>query len=288
MRLPLTTALATLLIAGGSLAQAVDLRGPAPKADQTTVTTVDTVSEKGTLNMVIQGQQLPGEMTTKAHQEIQTKVLEVTEGEATKVETTYLKSKTTNNTTIMGQTQNEDDTQLEGVVMVQTKTADGWKTETKGGQFPPEAADLLKEAAYVDPRLSFPAEPVNVGHKWEIKDEMMAAYMGQASMPGAKFTGVIKFELMNVKDVGGVKIAMIDYDMDGAITMDLAPQGAQMDMTIKMKGKGQLERELTTYTSINAFKGDMDMAMKMSVDGQALMEMTAKMPIKTASSQETK
>ncbi len=288
MRRFATTALAVLLLTSSALGQKVDLRGPAPKADQTLATTVDTQSEQGTLSMLVQGQAIDGTMATQSHQLAQTKILEVKDGQATKIETTFVEYKTTNKMVMFGQEQVQDDTNLQGMVLTQTLTDNGWETTTKGGALPPEAGELLKKAAYVDPREAFPAEAVGAGHTWKLKDDQIAAFMGQNAMPGTKFKGEIAFKLVEVKAIDGVNIAVIEYDMDGAFVMDMAPQGMQMDININMKGKGLVERNLTNYTNTSVFEGDMKMTMMMSAQGQVLMNMSAKMPIKTESTQEVK
>ncbi len=286
MRLPATAALAALLIAGSALAEKVDLRGPAPQAGQTLQTTTDTESEQGNLSMTVQGQVVDGQMSTKSHQEIVTKILEVTDGEVTKVETTFVKSKSVNTMNVFGQEQEQEDTNLEGLVMTQTKTEDGWQTEAKGGQLPQEAKDMMKKAGYADQRHAFPAEPVEVGHKWELEGEQIGAFMGQGSMPGAKFDGEMEFELIEVKEVNGKKVAVIEYELDGKIIIEMLPQGMQMDLDINMKGEGLIERDLSAYTNNNVFEGDMDFSMAMNANGQPIMNMTAKMPVKTSATQE--
>lgn len=280
-----TAALAALFFVTTATAAPVDLRGPAPTPGATITTTADSETENGTLNMTVQGQVMQGQMKSVSQHVIEAKVLEVTDGTPTKVQNTYVKAKTTNTMTMFGQAQTQDDTTMQGTVLVQTRTEDGWVTEVKEGRIPPEAADVIKKASYTDPRLAYPDKPVDVGGTWKIKDEQIAAFMGQGSMPGAKFDGEISFELVKLKTVDGQQIAVIDYKMDTAMLMDMNQQGMDMDMKIKMVGKGTIERNLASYTTDSDFKGDMDLDITMSMNGQPMMTTTAKMPVKGTSKQ---
>lgn len=279
----------SLLLVGPALAQKVDLRGPAPVVGETVVSTITSESEKGKLTMNTQGQQLPGEMSTKSEQVLEVKILEVEDGEPTKVQSTFNKSKTTNTMTIFGQQQAQDDTSMQGAVMTQTRDDDGnWSTKITGGQIPAEAKKLLKDAGYVDPRVVFPEEPIGVGESWTVKDEQIQGFMGQAGIPGGKYKGDITFKLSEIKVVNGEQVAVIDFDMDSTITMDINQDGMQMKIEINMDGKGQMLRNLAHYTLDSNFAGDMDMTTDVSAGGQQVMNMVAQMPIKTETKQEKK
>ena len=284
-----TLALLLVLPALPSLGEKVDLRGPAPEVGETLVMTVKTETDPGTLNMTVAGQVLQGQMETDSENVIEQKILEVIDGEPTKVENTFTKAKTLSKTTMNGQTQAQEDTSMQGTVLTQTKTIDGWETEAQGDTLPPQAKDLIKGATYVDPRMVFPEGPVGVGDKWKVEDEMMQAFMGQTGIPGAKFEGEMAFEMVDLKEEDGKLIAVLDFQMDGTITMQLSPdQNTTMNMVIKMKGDGSLYRNLSNYTTNQDFEGDMDMDMEMTAGGQQAMKMTATMPMKVTQTQERK
>ncbi|MFK7788972.1 MAG: hypothetical protein AB8C95_05675 [Phycisphaeraceae bacterium] len=278
-----------LLLALPALGEKVDLRGPAPEAGETLVVTVETETDPGTLNMTIQGQPLVGQMETDTTNVIEQKILEVEDGQPTKVENKFVKAKTVSKTTMLGQTQEQEDSTMEGAVMTQTKNADGWETEIEGAAIPQEAKDLIKGAGYVDQRMVFPDKPVGVGDTWKVEDEMMQAFMGQTGIPGAKFEGEMAFEMVDLKKDDGKLVAVLDFKMDGTITMNLSPdQTSTMEITIKMKGDGSVYRDLSNYTTSQDFEGDMDMTMEMIANGQQAMKMTATMPMKVKLSQERK
>lgn len=289
MRLKAAATTLALLLALPALGEKVDLRGPAPEAGEIIVATVKTETDPGTLNMTVQGQVLQGQMETDSENVIEQKILEVTEGAPSKVESKFVKAKTISKTTMLGQTQEQEQTDMQGAVMTQTKTADGWETDIEGAQLPQEAKDMIKGAGYVDPRMVFPDKPVGVGDEWKIEDEMMQAFMGQTGIPGAKFEGEMAFEMVDLKEEDGKLIAVLDFKMDGTITMNLSPDpNTTMDMTMKMKGDGSVYRNLTDYTTNQDFEGDMDMNMEMTAGGQQAMKMTATMPMKVTQTQERK
>ncbi|MEM9346793.1 MAG: hypothetical protein AAGB26_09275 [Planctomycetota bacterium] len=289
MRLRTAATTLALLLALPALGEKVDLRGPAPEAGETLVNTVESSTEPGTLNMSVQGQVLQGKMETDSTNVIEQKILEVTDGEPTKVESKFVKAKSVTKTTMFGQTQEQEDTNMQGAVMTQTKTTDGWETDVEGAGLPREAKDLIKNAGYVDPRLVFPDKPVGVGDKWKIEDELMQAFMGQTGIPGAKFKGEMSFEMVELKKEDGKLVAVLDFTMDGTITMNMSPDPATtMDMVIKMKGDGKINRDLSNYTTSQDFEGDMDMTMEMTAGGQQAMKMSAEMPMKVKQTQTRK
>eukprot|EP00752_Nemacystus_decipiens_P017315 g15511.t1 len=190
---------------------------------------------------------------------------------------------------MFGQTQEQEDTNMQGAVLTQTKTTDGWDTEVEGAQLPDEAKDFIKGAGYVDPRLVFPEEAVGVGDSWKVEDELIQAFMGQTGIPGATFEGEMNFEMVELNKDDGKLFAVIDFKMDGTITMNMSPDpNTKMDMTIKIKGDGKIMRDLSNYTTAQDFKGDMDMVMKITAGGQQAMDMTAKMPMNVKQTQERK
>ncbi|MDA1234952.1 MAG: hypothetical protein O3A53_09135 [Acidobacteria bacterium] len=289
MRLKAAVTTLALLLALPSLAEKVDLRGPAPEAGETTVMTVQTETDPGTLNMSVQGQVIQGQMEMDSTNIIEQTILEVTDGSPSKVKSKFVKAKSVTKTTMFGQTNEQEDTNMQGTVMTQTKTADGWSTDVEGNALPQEAKDLIKGAGYVDPRMVFPENPVGVGDKWKVEDEMLQAFMGATGLPGAKFEGEMSFEMVDLKNEDGKLVAVLHFEMDGTITMNLSPTPeANMNMVIKMKGDGSIYRNLTNYTTAQDFEGNMDMTMEMTAGGQKAMDMSAKMPMKVKQSQERK
>lgn len=289
MRLTTTATALALLLTLPALGEKVDLRGPAPEAGETVVTTIQTETDPGTLNMTVAGQVLQGQMETDSTNVIEQTIVEVEDGQPTKVQSKFVKAKSVSKTTMLGQTQEQEDTNMQGAVLTQTKTNEGWETEIEGAQLPQEAKDMVKNAGYVDQRMVFPDKPVGVGDKWKIEDEMLQAFMGQSGIPGAKFEGEMAFEMVDLKKEDGKLIAVLDFQMDGTITMNMSPDPTTtMDITIKMKGDGTVNRNLSNYTTSQDFEGDMDMNMEMTAGGQQAMKMTAKMPMKVEQSQDRK
>ena len=289
MRLKTAATTLALLLALPALGDKVDLRGPAPEAGETLVVTVESDTDAGTMNMSVQGQVIQGQMENDSENVIEQTILEVKDGEPTKVQSKFVKAKSVSKTTMFGQVQEQEDTNMQGAVMTQTKTDDGWETEIEGAGIPQEAKDLIKNAGYVDPRLVFPDKPVGVGDEWKIEDELMQSFMGQAGIPGAEFDGEIAMKMVELKEDDGKLIAVIDFTMDGTITMNMSPDPTTtMDMTIKMKGDGTINRNLTDYTTSQDFEGDMDMTMDMTAGGQQAMKMTAEMPMRVKQTQERK
>ena len=65
MRRPLTATALALFLTLPALGEKVDLRGPAPKAGEVTVSTVESKMEAGNLNMTMQGQGRRGQEDAK-------------------------------------------------------------------------------------------------------------------------------------------------------------------------------------------------------------------------------
>jgi hypothetical protein len=269
--------------------QKVNLRGPAPMAGEKVVSTVESKTLPGKLDMTFQGQSMQGEMETEATNVIEQTILEAKDGQSTKVQMKFVVAKTVSKTTMNGQTNEQEEIGLQGGVMTQTKTADGWETTIEGTELPKEALDIINKAGFVDQRLVFPDKRVGVGHKWSIEDELMQSFMGQSGIPGAIFEGEMTFEMVDLKEEEGQTIAVLDFSMDGTITMTFSPDPTStIDMTIKMKGDGKVFRNVTSYTTAQDFTGQMDMTMDMTAGGEQAMKMTAKMPMTVKQTQERK
>lgn len=283
-----TLALLLALPAMTAFGEKVDLRGPTPEAGETLLATVITKTEPGTLNMTVQGQVLAGQMEIDSENVIEQTILEVEDGEIIKVQSKYVKAKSMTKTTMWGQVQEQEDTNMQGTVLTQTKTAEGeWETEAKGGNLPPEAGELVKNAGYVDQRMVFPDKPIGVGDTWKIEDEFIEAFIGQSGIPGAEFEGEMTFEMVELNQDGDKLIALIDFKMDGTITMNMSPDpNTNLDMTVKIKGEGKISRDLQNYTTAQDFEGDMDMTMSLTAGGQQAMQMTATMPMTVKQTQE--
>ncbi|MBX2850371.1 MAG: hypothetical protein KTR15_01345 [Phycisphaeraceae bacterium] len=269
--------------------QKVNLRGPALQPGETIVSTVESETEPGNMKVTVQGQAIQGQMQTSATNVIEQTILEVEDGQPTKVQMKFVVAKTVSKSTMNGQANEQEDTSLQGAVITQTKTADGWETQLEGSTLPPETRDIIKNAGYADQRLVFPDKPIGVGDKWEIEDELIQSFMGQTGIPGAKFEGDMSFEMIDLKKEDGQLIAVLDFRMDGTITMSMSPEPTStMNMTITMKGGGTIYRNLTNYTTAQHFEGEMDMTMDMTTGGQPAMKMTTSMPMKVNQTQERK
>jgi len=275
-------AFALLLVAGSVLAEPVDLRGPAPEAGRTVVSTIESETDTGTLNMMIQGQPIQGTMSTKSSYEVMTKIAQVSEGSPNKVNLKFVKAKTLNVMNFLGQEQKQEDASMQGVELEQVKGEEGWKTEVKAGNLPAEAKEIIQKAGYVDQRTAYPDKPVAVGEAWKITGEQIAAFMGQGGMPGMSFEGSVDCKLAEIKVVDGVQTAFVPYKLDGTMKLEMDQQGMKMTMSIKMKGEGTLERNLADFTTASSFAGDMIMDMAMTANGQPMMTTNASMPVRTA------
>lgn len=270
--------------------QKVNLRGPAPVVGQTLVSSVETKTEPGNLAMNFPGQAIEGTMQTEATNVIEQTILEVQDGQPIKVQMKFLVAKTLSKSTINGQTNEEEDTGMQGAVMTQTKTADGWETDIQGTDIPQEAKQMVKKAGYVDQRLVFPDKPVGIGHTWVIEDELMQSFMGQSGIPGATFAGDMTFKLVDLKEEeDGQQIAVLDFKMDGTVTMQMSTDSTTtVNIAIKMKGDGVIYRNLTHYTTAQDFEGDMNMNMNVTAGGEQAMTMNASMPMTVKQTQERK
>lgn len=270
----------TLLAAAPVSADAVDLRGPGLEAGDSyrVVRTMET--EPSELDMTVQGQAMPGELSTDSEGETRVEVLDATDGSPTHVRETTLSNESVMQMTMLGQTQEQVQGQeMVGVVLERELADDGWRTEVVEGNLPAEAADLLEETGYTVPNMMYPAEPVNVGDTWTIDGEAMGLMAGAAGLPGAHVSGEAEFELVEVREIDGVLTAIMTYSMDMRLEMKMDQPGMAITIDVQMVGGGEVHRRLDRYMDDNTFEGTMAYEMSMAQGGQTIMEMTSEMPM---------
>ena len=280
-RTKLATLLCALALSATAHAQQVDLRGPAPTQGLAIRTTTNVQTDPGTLNMTMQGQQMQGQIQTTTDNVTLMEYLQVDAGQVNQVRSTTEKNLSNSKMTLFGQTQEQAQGQeIEGVTLTMSRTEDGWDTELGGTPVPPQMSDVLEQAGYVDPAAYYPAQPVAVGDSWEVSGQELTALMAAAGVPGSEVDGESTFTLKEVRVIEGVQTAVIDYELNMTVTMDMPAQGMEMALTTDMVGKGQILRRLDTYTDTNSLEGTMVIQTEMKQGGQPMMTIDMNMPVR--------
>lgn len=280
-RTRLATLVCVLSLSATAFAQPVDLRGPAPVQGESLRTTTHVETEPGPLSMTMQGQQMQGQIQTTTDNATLLEFLEVDGTQVNKVRSTTEKNLSNSKMTLFGQTQDQAQGQeMEGVTLTMTRTDQGWDTEVGGTPVPQQMIDVLEQAGYVDPASMYPAQPVAVGESWKVSGQELTALMAAAGVPGSEVNGESSFTLTEVKVIDGIRTAVINYELNMAISMNMPVPGMDMKIDTDMVGKGQILRRLDNYTDTNTMEGSMVIQTEMKQGGQMMMEMNMDMPVK--------
>jgi len=283
----LFSAMAVLAFPAIALGQGTDLRGPAPQAGRTITLHHQSSTEESEMIMQMQGQNIQGSMAVESDQLIQVDIVEVEDGQATHVRQTFVKNTSTTQSNIMGQkTEQTTGQEIEGLILDQTLVGEDWETVFEGAdQLPTEALNILENVGYMDPRLLYPEEAVEVGDEWTVEGDALNLMMSSAGMPMEITEGESVFELVEIREIDGVSTAIISYDVSMTMEMDITQPGMTMEMIITMEGSGEIERSLDTYLDTNTFEGDMGFEMIATQGGQVLMKMSSQMPATSTATQ---
>ena len=262
-------------------AQAIDLYGPPLQAGDTYQVATHTTTEPGNLTMSMFDQKMTGESQVNNNNTILVEILETEDGQPTHVNQTFIENRSITTLTLDGQPAQEQKQgqELEGMVLDQRLTEDGWVTQIGGIAVPPEVEDILANTQFVAPNVLYPTDPVEIGDSWIVDGAELAALLAATGIPGATAAGEGVFELVEIQDIDGVSTAIIAYDMDVAMSFDMKIEGAGFEMHIEMVGKGMIHRRLDRYIDTNTFEGTMGFTMQAEHEGQVMMQMESEMPV---------
>ena len=243
---------------------AVDLRGPAPKKGEVTVSKSVFKIKNADVKLQVAGMKLEAKQTLTATEEDEIKVLAVEGRQATKVQTKITKEKVETITSLGGQ--DMDDTKagdLEGEVIISERSKDGkWKhslVDNKPND--KQKKQLDKRVGPENEDELYPEGKVKVGHTWTVEASALQRVFG-GSITDLK--GKLKMKFVKMEEVDGEMCAVIEAV--GVIKGVAKEDEGTLDVELDMVG--------TTWRSVKTgldlkdkAKGTIKMSGKIEMDG---------------------
>ena len=243
---------------------AVDLRGPAPKKGEVTVSKSVFKIKNADVKLQVAGMKLEAKQTLTATEEEEVKVLAVEGRQATKVQTKITKEKVETSTSLGGQ--DMDDTKagdLEGEVIISERSKDGkWKhslVDNKPND--KQKKELDKRVGPENEDELYPEGKVKVGHTWTVEASALQRVFG-GSITDLK--GKLKMKFVKMEEVDGEMCAVIEAV--GVIKGVAKEDEGTLDVELDMVG--------TTWRSVKTgldlkdkAKGTIKMSGKIEMDG---------------------
>ena len=234
---------------------AVDLRGPAPKKGEVTVSKSVFKIKNADVKLQVAGMKLEAKQTLTATEEDEIKVLAVEGRQATKVQTKITKEKVETITSLGGQ--DMDDTKagdLEGEVIISERSKDGkWKhslVDNKPND--KQKKQLDKRVGPENEDELYPEGKVKVGHTWTVEASALQRVFG-GSITDLK--GKLKMKFVKMEEVDGEMCAVIEAvgvikgvakEEEGTLDVELDMVGttwrsAKTGLDVKDKAKGTIK-----------------------------------------------
>lgn len=243
--------------------EAVDLRGPAPKKGEVTVSRSVFKIKEADVKVDVAGNKLEVKQTLVATEEDEVKVLAVEGRQATKVQTKVMLEKTEATTTFGGQTMDDNkDGDLQGEVIISERIKDGkWKhalVDTKPTE--KQKKELDKRVGPENEDDLYPEGKVKVGHTWTVDASALQRVFG-GSITDLK--GKLKMKFVRIEQVNGEQCAVIEAV--GVIKGIAKEDEGTLDVELDMKG--------TTWRSVKTGLDVKDKAMgKIKMSGKINMD----------------
>ena len=263
-------AIGMVLLLGGAIRlsakddAAVDLRGPAPKKGEVTVSKSVFKIKNADVKLQVAGMKLEAKQTLTATEEDEIKVLAVEGRQATKVQTKITKEKVETSTSLGGQ--DMDDTKagdLEGEVIISERSKDGkWKhslVDNKPND--KQKKELDKRVGPENEDELYPEGKVKVGHTWTVEASALQRVFG-GSITDLK--GKLKMKFVKMEEVDGEMCAVIEAVgvIKGVAKEDEGTLDVELDMV------GTTWRSVKTGLDVkDKAKGTIKMAGKIEMDG---------------------
>lgn len=213
----LALALALMFLAPIAAAERLhDLSDPEPKAGDVIESKMDFTGEDGKLQVLFGGQAVAaGSASMKMHESTTRSVVAVKDGVVTQYTTRITASEHLFVTEMDGAVEKEKEA---SPLLDKTVT---WKLVD--GQYVPELPGATEEQlAELEPQPLtdvevYPAEPVAIGHRWELDRETIAEILDQAL--DDKFKGSGQLEFVGVEDYKGEPCAKLKVKLEAAAPM---------------------------------------------------------------------
>jgi hypothetical protein len=244
--------------------EAVDLRGPAPKKGEVTVSKTVFKIKNADVKLNAGGMKLDAKQTLTATEEDEVKVLAVAGRQATKVQTKVISEKVESKTSLGGQDVDDNkDGDLHGEVIISERSKEGkWKhslVDTKAND--KQKKELDKRVGPENEDDLYPEGKVKVGHTWTVDASALQRVFG-GSITDLK--GKLKMKFVKIEDVNGEPCAVIEAV--GVIKGIAKEEEGTLDVELDMKGLTW--RSVKTCLDVkDKASGTIKMSGKIEMDG---------------------
>lgn len=244
--------------------EAVDLRGPAPKKGDVTVSKTVFKIKNADVQLKVAGMKLEARQTLTATDEEEIKVLAVEGRQATKVQTKVTKEVVESVTSLGGNDMDETkDGDLQGEVIISERDKDGkWKhslVDTRPNE--KQKKELNKRVGPENDDDLFPAGKVKVGHEWTVEASALQKIFG-GSITDLK--GKIKMKFVKIEEVNGEACAVLE----AAGTIKGVAKEDEGTLNVEMDLKGTTWRSIKTGLDVkDKASGTMKMSGNIEMDG---------------------
>lgn len=241
-----------------------DLRGPAPKKGQVTVSKTVFKIKNANVTLKVGGMKLEAKQTLTATEDDEIKVLAVDGRQATKAQTKILKEKVDTVTSLGGNEMTDSKAgDLEGEVIVSERTGPGkWKhslVDTKPND--KQKKELNKRVGPENEDDLYPEGKVKVGHTWTVDASALQRVFGGSI---TELKGKLKMKFAKVEEVDGEECAVIE----AAGTIKGVAHEDEGDLDVELDLKGTTWRAVKTGLDVkDKASGKMKMAGKIKMDG---------------------
>src|SRR5438876_7845208 len=211
-----------------------DLRGPAPKKGQVTVSKTTFKIKNADVALKIGGMKLDAKQTLTAVEEDEVKVLAVEGRQTTKAQTKVTKEEVETSTSLGGQEMNDKKAgDLDGEVFISERTGEGkWKHSLVDNKpTDKQKKELDKRVGPENEDDLYPAGKVKVGHTWTVDAAALQRVFG-GSITDLK--GKLKMKFVKIEEVNGETCAVIEAV--GVIKGVAKEDEGDLDVELDMKG----------------------------------------------------
>jgi len=262
----LTLLALTFTLLPAAAQEKVDLADLDAQVGDVTQTTINLESTSGTVTVFIGGEALgQGTAELKYWSVEKTEIVDIEDGRVTEYATTVTQSDRNHATIIFGEVEKESETSTILNEKVTWMLIDDQfvpelpnATEAQLEELEPETADIPSP---------YPAEPVAVGHKWELNKELVAQWLGE-DVDKEGYEGSGSYELLEIVEHQGQRCAKLKMKLSFTMPMEEEAdleEGQTGDMSIAMEGL--VYRSLDQRLDI-----DIDMKGKMALNIQGVTE----------------
>ncbi|MEM9346795.1 MAG: hypothetical protein AAGB26_09285 [Planctomycetota bacterium] len=263
----LMIALTMMLPDAAAAEKTYDLSELEPEVGMTTESSIEIKGEEGTLQVAMAGQVLAeGQMENITKETERWTITKVEDGVITEYTSLLTESTDVNETTFDGETTKEEESSPLLNKEITWKLVDSeYVPELPNAT--QEQLDELDAKMYIDEDF-YPAEPIAIGHRWELSRAAIANYMDEDLNDDFKGEGSVEF--LAVEDYKGERCAKLKIKM--TVRAKMAEEDLDEGMesgTVAMSFAGVVYRSLKDRTDLGGkFEGDIEAEFAGSEGGE--------------------